>query len=75
LQIFVAGDNLFCGSALRTKEFPNGIPRIKMPQFSGFLLSGRRLTISPHVMKKGKVDGGPEFIDQHALWLHDDSIG
>jgi hypothetical protein len=31
-NVSVAGTNLFCGSKLKTKEFPNGVPRIQMPQ-------------------------------------------
>lgn len=39
-HVSVPHTNLFCAEAVKTKEFPNGIPRIKMPQFSGFPLSG-----------------------------------
>jgi hypothetical protein len=31
-KVSVAGTNLFCGSKLKTKEFPDGVPRIDMPQ-------------------------------------------
>ena len=34
-QVSVAGSNLFCGSKLKSKEYPNGVPRIKMPQIGG----------------------------------------
>ena len=36
-NVSVAGTNLFCGSKLRTPEFPNGIPRIEMPVIPGKL--------------------------------------
>jgi hypothetical protein len=34
-NVSVKGSNLFCGDKLRTNEFPNGVPRVQMPQFSG----------------------------------------
>lgn len=34
-QVSVAGSNLFCGSKLKSKEYPDGVPRIKMPQIGG----------------------------------------
>lgn len=34
-QVSVANSNLFCGSKLKSKEYPNGVPRIKMPQIGG----------------------------------------
>lgn len=47
-NVSVGGSNLFCGSKLRTKEFPNGVPRVKMPQLSGKAVEGSaasRLTV------------------------------
>jgi len=36
-QVSVPGTNLFCGSKLRTDEFPTGIPRLQMPVIPGKL--------------------------------------
>jgi hypothetical protein len=59
-RVAVANTNIFCGSALRTKEFPNGIPRVKMPQTSGYPVPGSEADKLPRD-KNGNVDGTDNF--------------
>lgn len=61
-NVSVPGRNkVFCGSKLRTKEYPDGVPRQQMPQFSGFPEKGSDADKLPR-KKSGAVDGAPAFI-------------
>jgi len=64
-QIVVPGSNIFCGQHLVTKEYPNGMPRIVMPQFASEPIPGTPADKLPRDAK-GVVDAGPEFIDHLA---------
>lgn len=60
-KVSVAGTNLFCAARLRTKDNPEGIPRLAMPQFGGHPEPGTeaaKLAKNEH----GGVDAGPAFI-------------
>jgi hypothetical protein len=61
-KITVAGSSVFCGGSLRTKEFPDGMPRVVMPQLGGVPVKGSK---ADKLLKDedGRVDGGPEFLD------------
>jgi hypothetical protein len=61
-KITVAGASVFCGGSIRTKEYPNGMPRIVMPQLGGVPRPGSEAAKLPKD-DKGKVDAGPEFMD------------
>ena len=39
-NVSVKGTNLFCTEKLRTAEYPEGVPRLHMPQFKGFAKAG-----------------------------------
>ena len=39
-QVTVADTNMFCLESLQTKEYPEGIPRVEMPQLSGTPVPG-----------------------------------
>jgi hypothetical protein len=63
-QVTVPGTNLFCVEKLRSAEYPDGVPRIKMPQLGGVPLEGSpadKLPRNPWDPKE--VDGGPAFIE------------
>lgn len=62
-NVSVAGsNNLFCGSKLRTKEYPDGVPRIDMPQFSGTPVPGSKADALPK-NDKGEVNAADAFMD------------
>ena len=61
-NVSVAGSNLFCGSPLKTEKFPNGVPRIEMPQLKGKTVPGTPADAMPKD-KKGKVDAAAAFVD------------
>lgn len=60
-NVSVKGTNLFCGNKLKTKEFPNGVPRINMPQFGGKAVKGSKADQLPRD-EKGNVDAAGAFI-------------
>lgn len=60
-NVSVKGTNIFCASSVRTKEYPNGIPRIEMPQLSGVPTKGSEADALSRD-SKGKVDGSDHFI-------------
>lgn len=61
-NVTVAGsNNLFCGSKLRSKEYPDGVPRIEMPQFSGMPVAGSPADALPK-NDKGEVNAADAFI-------------
>lgn len=59
-QVSVKGSNIFCSERLRTKEHPEGIPRIKMPQMKGIARKG---SAADKLSKdeNGEVNGGELF--------------
>jgi hypothetical protein len=61
-KITVNGVSVFCGGSLRTKEYPNGMPRVVMPQLGGEPVKGSQADKLPKD-DKGRVDAGPEFLD------------
>ena len=61
-NVSVAGSNLFCGSKLRSAEYPNGVPRIEMPQMSGKPEPGSIASMLP-TNKDGEVDGTIAFVE------------
>ena len=61
-RVSVAGANLFCGDALRTKEFPDGVPRIAMPQLKGTPRAGSDAA-GLEVDKHGMVNAADAFRD------------
>lgn len=62
-NVSVKGSNLFCGSTIRTAEFPDGIPRLKMPQLGGVPIEGSEAFNLPrNPWDKTEVDGGPAFV-------------
>ncbi len=60
-KVSVKGTNLFCAGRLRTKEYPNGVPRIQMPQFSGKAVPGSQASKLPK-SEGGNVDGANAFV-------------
>lgn len=60
-NVSVAGSNLFCGSKLQTAEFPNGVPRISMPQLGGFPREGSEAAKLPRT-SEGGVDATDQFV-------------
>lgn len=61
-KVTVAGSpNLFCGSSLKTKAYPNGIPRVNMPQLSGMARPGSPADAAPK-NKNGSVNAATAFI-------------
>lgn len=60
-KVSVKGTNLFCVGKLRTKEYPDGVPRIQMPQFSGKAVPGSPASKLPK-SEGGNVDGTKAFI-------------
>lgn len=63
-KVTVAGTNLFCEGRLRTKEHPEGIPRIHMPQIAGTPRKGSKADKLPRREgKDNQVDGAKAFLD------------
>lgn len=59
--ITVKGASLFCTETIKTEKFPNGIPRIEMPQFkSKNPVPGSEADKLPR--KDGEVDASGEFL-------------
>jgi hypothetical protein len=61
-KVSVRNTNLFCAERIRDKEFPQGIPRIRMPQLKGTAEPGSPASKLP-VDKKGRVNGQAAFIE------------
>ena len=60
-NVSVPGTNkIFCGSKLRTPEYPDGVPREKMPQFGGKAEPGSPADKLPK-SDGGNVDGAKAF--------------
>lgn len=63
-KVSVKGTNIFCASKLKTKENPNGIPRIKMPQIGGKPREGSKAEDFPrNPWDTSEVDGTQAFIE------------
>lgn len=62
-KVSVGGQNLFCGSTLRTKAYPHGIPRIRMPQLTGQPIPGTPAADAPQ-RKPGSVDASAYFLKE-----------
>jgi len=66
-NVSVKGTNLFCTERLRTKEHPEGIVRILMPQFTGPARPGSPADQLPRSVHQGqvtdRVDGALAFVD------------
>lgn len=60
-QVSVPGTNLFCAGKLRTKEHPEGIPRIKMPQLGGKAVPGSAADKLPKDAD-GEINGADAFV-------------
>jgi hypothetical protein len=66
-NITVKGASLFCTQKIRTEEFPNGIPRIEMPQFkSKTPVPGSPADKLPRDTN-GEVDATKAFLDHLAV--------
>lgn len=59
-KVSVKGTNLFCAERVRTRSHPQGIPRIKMPQFTGLPVKGSPADKLPRD-KHGQVEGSDAF--------------
>ena len=63
-QVSVPGTNLFCAGKLRTKAYPDGVPRIAMPQLGGKPVQGSEADKLPrNPWDQSEVDGAPAFIE------------
>lgn len=60
-QVSVPGTNLFCANKLRTKQHPEGVPRIKMPQLGGKAVPGSQADKLPKD-KDGEINGADAFV-------------
>lgn len=61
-QVTVSGTNLFCAESVRTPEFPQGIPRLRMPQLGGEPIPGSEADKLPRTPWNPKeVDGAGVF--------------
>lgn len=63
-NVSVAGTNLFCRQKVRSKKYPNGVPRIDMPQMSGVPQPGSRADALPRMAAPfgHLVDGTADFV-------------
>lgn len=59
-KVQVAGKSFFCAESLRTTEYPRGIPRLTMPQFTGKAVPGSRADRLPR-NARGNVNAGDDF--------------
>lgn len=63
-QVSVPKTNIFCRKKLRTKEFPDGVPRIEMPQLGGAPIPGSAADKLPrNPWDQSEVDGSAQFIE------------
>lgn len=62
-QVSVAGGNMFCAESLRTKEYPDGVPRLEMPQLGGKPVPGSEADKLPrNPWDPSEVDGAAAFV-------------
>jgi hypothetical protein len=70
-NVLVKGTNIFCAEQMKTKRFPNGIPRLQMPQIGGHPVPGSRAESFPrNPWDPTEVDGSQDFIrftEEHGL--------
>ena len=65
-SITVKGTSLFCSEKIKTEDFPNGVPRIEMPQFKSKIpIKGSDADKLPRD-KDGEVDATQAFLDHLA---------
>jgi hypothetical protein len=64
-KISVPGTNLFCGASIATDKYPDGVPRIEMPQLSGIPIKGSRADKMPRIDDEGNVDIGKLFSEEY----------
>lgn len=63
-QVSVKGTNLFCVEKLRNAKYPEGVPRIEMPQLGGEPVPGSDADKLPRTpWNQAEVDGSLEFRD------------
>jgi phosphoinositide 3-/4-kinase-like protein len=63
-SVSVKGTNLFCAESLVTKEYPNGVPRIDMPQLAGAPVPGSPADHLPRSeWEPSNVDASAQFIE------------
>lgn len=62
-QVSVAGSNMFCAESLKTAEYPNGVPRLEMPQLGGQPIPGSEADKLPrNPWDPTEVDGSKQFV-------------
>ena len=62
-NVSVAGTNMFCVEKLRTAEYPEGVPRLEMPQLGGVPVAGSEADKLPrNPWDKTEVDGSAYFM-------------
>ena len=62
-QVTVPGSSMFCAKSLRTKEYPDGVPRLEMPQLGGVPVPGSEAdTLPRNPWDPSEVDGSVHFI-------------
>lgn len=63
-QVSVPGTNMFCTESLRTQEYPDGVPRLDMPQLGGKPVPGSEADQLPrNPWDPSEVDGSAQFVD------------
>ena len=65
-NISVPGTNLFCGSSVATDKYPDGVPRVEMPQLSGIPKEGSKADKLARIDEEGNVDIGKSFVQKLA---------
>jgi hypothetical protein len=62
-HVSVAGSNLFCADSIRNAAYPEGIPRIEMPQLGGKPVPGSEADkLARNPWDPSEVDGSKHFI-------------
>jgi len=62
-QVTVKGSSIFCAESLRNEQYPNGVPRIEMPQLGGNPVPGSEADkLERSDVAKNEVDGSKQFI-------------
>ncbi len=60
-KVSVKGTNLFCADRVKNKEYPDGIPRVEMPQLVGYPVPGSEADSWPK-NDRGRINGADQFI-------------
>lgn len=63
-KVSVPGTNLFCGASIATEKYPNGVPRMEMPQLSGIPQAGSKADKLPRFDAEGNVDVSGALIEK-----------